>query len=264
MTRPVRSPLKDKPLRLPGQSLREERAELVWDKLGFPFLLTAFFLLLAGWEWMGELKALPRSPIAVMVAALLAALFAVWRFVRIRPRLQALKQGEEGERAVGQYLERLRESGYQVFHDVLTFNANIDHVLIGPAGVFTVETKTWSKPLQGEARITFDGERVLFGGREPDRNPVVQARAQAGWLKHQLTESTGRKVETFPVLLFPGWFVEPPVQPKDRTRQLWLLEPKALPAFLAQEPVRLTPEDASLIAFHLSRFIRSLERDRAA
>ena len=111
------------------------------------------------------------------IAAVLAALFAVWRFIRLRSRFRDLRQGEEGERAVGQFLERLRETGYQVFHDVIGFNANIDHVLIGSAGIFTIETKTWSKPLRGDARVPFDGERVWVGGHEPDRNPVVQARA---------------------------------------------------------------------------------------
>ena len=34
-------------------------------------------------------------------------------------------------------------------------------------------------------------------------------------------------------------------------------EPKALPYFLANEPVRLTPEDVKLLSYHLSRLIRS-------
>jgi hypothetical protein len=42
-----------------------------------------------------------------------------------------LMQGREGEKAVGQYLERLRARGYQVLHDIPGENFNIDHVLIG-------------------------------------------------------------------------------------------------------------------------------------
>ena len=134
--------------------------------------MAAFFLLLAGWEWIAELRQAPRTPWVVTIAALMASLFAVWRFVRLRQRFRDLRQGEEGERAVGQFLERLRETGYQVFHDVIGVNANIDHVLVGSAGTFTIETKTWSKPVRGDARVSFDGERVLVGGHEPDRNPV--------------------------------------------------------------------------------------------
>lgn len=36
-----------------------------------------------------------------------------------------------------------------------------------------------------------------------------------------------------------------------------MLEPKALPAFIETEPVRLAEADVKLAAFHLSRYIRS-------
>jgi hypothetical protein len=171
-----------------------------------------------------------------------------------------LKQGIEGEKVVGQFLERLRESGYHIFHDLIGSGFNVDHVLIGPAGVFTVETKTWSKPARGETRIKFDGERLTAAGREPERNPVVQARAQAAWLKSVLAESTGRQFDVFPVVVFPGWFIE---QTEGSLRNIWVLEPKALPKFLQKEPQCLAPEDVKLASFHLSRFIRSSEQERS-
>jgi len=61
--------------------------------------------------------------------------------------------------------------------DVVGDGFNVDHVLIGPAGVFTVETKTHSKP-RGDARVVFDGEAIQVAGMEPDRDPVVQARGR--------------------------------------------------------------------------------------
>lgn len=155
---------------------------------------------------------------------------------------------------VGQYLERLREHGYQVFHDVLGARFNLDHVLIGPAGIFTIETKTWSK--RPDSRIVFDGDTITADGFTPDRNPVVQAKAQAGWLRELLAESTGRKFPARPVILFPGWWVE---QGKGTTREVWVLEPKALPGFLDHEPEVLSAEDVKLASYHLSRFIRVKE-----
>ena len=43
---------------------------------------------------------------------------------------------------------------------------------------------------------------------KPDRDPIVQAQAQAGWLKQLMRESTGREFPVAPVILFPGWYVE--------------------------------------------------------
>lgn len=259
MSEPTKSPIKDKPLRAPGQSLEEDRRKLVENKLETPFVLALFFTLLAALEWWRYYMKLPLNPVIFTTAAILLLTFLGWRVFKIRPQMHALKQGAEGEKAVGQFLERLRENGYQVFHDLIGTGFNVDHVLIGPAGVFTVETKTWSKPHRGEARIKFDGELLTVTGREPERNPVVQARAQASWLKGLLAESTGRQFEVFPVVVFPGWYIE---QNNDSLKNIWVLEPKALAKFLGNEPQCLTPEEVKLASYHLSRFIRSAEKER--
>jgi hypothetical protein len=257
----TKSPIKDKPLRLPGQSLEEERRKLLEDKLETPVLLAAFTLAWAAIEWIRYYMDSPVSPVIFTIVAVLMIGFAAWRFLRALPKVRTLKQGIEGEKAVGQFLERLREKGYHVFHDLIGSGFNVDHVLIGPAGIFTVETKTRSKPLRGEPRIRFDGNQLTIMGREPDRNPIVQARAQAAWLRSLLVESTGRPLNVFPVVVYPGWFIE---QSAASLRSIWVLEPKALPKFLENEPNRLTPEDVRLASYHLSRFIRANERDRSA
>ncbi len=88
----------------------------------------------------------------------------------------------------------------------------------------------------------------------------MQARAQAAWLERLLAESTGRQMEVFPVVVFPGWFIE---QTEGSLRNIWVLEPKALPKFLENVPQCLAPEDVKLASFHLSRFIRSSEQERS-
>jgi hypothetical protein len=123
--------------------------------------------------------------------------------------------------------------------------------------LFTIETKTWSKPARGEPRIDFDGERVVAAGYVPDRDPVVQAKAQAGWLRQVIEETARRRVFVWPVVLFPGWFVR---QTEGSTRDVWVLEPKALPGFLAHVRDRLSPDDVKLIGSHLSRHIRASGR----
>ncbi len=258
MVEASKSPLKDKPLRHAGQSLEEERRLLIDDKIETPMLLALVFVLAAGLEWWRYWQDMKPSPALFTIAAVTVVLWSAWRVRRLRSRLKALKQGIEGEKAVGQFLERLRSTGYDVFHDIVAPGFNIDHVLIGPGGVFSIETKTWSKPARGDARIQFDGERLMVNGFQPDRDPIVQAKAQATWLRNQLAESTGRTLDVHPVVLFPGWFIESPTG----NREIWVLEPKALPTFLANSPRRLELSDVKLASYHLSRFIRSVERDR--
>lgn len=255
--RKTRSPITDKPLRQPGQSLEEERQKLFEDKLEPYALMALFFVLFAALEWWKVWWNMPPSPILFTAVALCFLCFAALRVFKALPRLRALRQGIDGEKAVGQYLERLRTQGYQVFHDVMGPTFNVDHVLIGPAGVFTIETKTWSKPVTGDARVTADAEGLLVGGQRPDRDPIVQARAQASWIHHQLKESTGKSFAVRPVIVFPGWFIDPSAT---RLSNLWILEPKALPAFLDHEPEQIDASDVRLASFHLSRSVRSGER----
>jgi hypothetical protein len=259
MAEPSRSPIKDKPLRFPGQSCQEERAKLISDKLESWLLWAVFMLVLAGWEWFRYFQPGPTSPWVLTVAALFVCIYVAFRIYRIRPRLRALNQGIEGEKAVGQFLDRLREQGYCVFHDVLAEGFNVDHVLIGPGGVFTIETKTWSKPARGDARVTYDGKQVLVAGQTPDRDPIAQAKSQARWISSVLLESTGRKLAVQPVVVFPGWYVD--AAPGSQ-QTVWVMEPKGLPAFLSQQVARLSAEDVRLAVFHLSRFVRSGERER--
>ena len=255
----VRSPLKDKPLRLPGQSVEEQRRKLIEDRFEMPAFVAVVLFIIAGMEWGRSLSELPYSPELYTAMALGALSFVGWRFFRLRPQLRALRQAAEGEKAVGQFLEELRALGYKVFHDVVGDGFNVDHVVIGRAGVFAVETKTWSKPRTGEAKIAFDGTQLKVGDRQPDDRVVIQARAQAAWLRELLRATTGMAFDVRSVVLFPGWFIE---QAPGSTRDIWVLNPKALPGFLRNEEAALADSDVTLAAYHLSRFIRAKEREK--
>lgn len=56
--------------------------------------------------------------------------------------IQNLALGAEGERETARELGRLA-AGWTVRHDLNGRFGNLDHVLLGPAGVFILETKAW-------------------------------------------------------------------------------------------------------------------------
>lgn len=254
---PTRSPLKAPPLRYAGQSLDEEIQKIIDDKISdYGFWVTIFigFALL---EWIRQAIAMPPQPIFFTILAIFGGGYAVLRIRTYKRKIRQLRLGRDGERAVGQYLEALREKDYRVFHDLCGDlsgqNFNIDHVLIGRAGIFSIETKTISKPAAGQAEVYYEGEKISVNGFVPDRDPIVQAKAQAHWLGNLINESTGKSFKVRPVVLFPGWFISK--QPKGA--EVWVLEPKALPSFLEHENETLSSDEVSLVAFHLSRYIRA-------
>lgn len=242
------SPLKDKPLRNPGQGLDERIQGLLDDKVFSYFWYAAGFSLLAIVEWVGYLLKTPRMPWIFTSAAVLATGWAALRIPALRREVRALRQGRDGEKAVGQYLERFRKQGAQVFHDIPGEDFNLDHVVISDRGVLIVETKSLSKP-HPKSTITIEDGQLLIAGQRPDRNPLEQVHAQAAWPARLLQESTGKSFPIQGAVVFPRWFVEP--QNANSKLDVWVLEPKALPGYLAREPVRLSASDVSLAAFHL-------------
>lgn len=249
------SPLKDKPLRNPGQSLDEELQRLLNEDINEWIILFLMPFIFTGYEWWRAVSNTPPQPLGALIAAIPISGYAVYRLYRLRSQLKRLRMARDGEKAVGQYLSDLRENGYRVFHDIVGKGFNVDHVVICDRGIFTIETKTYSKSSSGKSTIHFDGETIKVNGQLMERNAVEQAKAQAYWVREVLKESTGRSFAVKPVVVFPGWFVE-----STKTKgsaDLWVLNPKALPTFIDNEPQRVTPEDVKLAAYHLSRYIRT-------
>jgi hypothetical protein len=238
--------------------VQEKLVDLALSEL-LPYVIAAACLcVLAVAEGVATLGHWGRHPQAYALAALVAAGACTWKIWRSRDRIEALRLGRDGERTVGEYLEHLRTQGASVFHDIQAGGFNLDHVVLSPRGFYAIETKAWTKPPDADARITLADGSLLAAGCSPDRDPIKQAQAGAGWLSRLLEESTGRRFHVRGVILFPGWWVEPMSR---SWRQLadnpWVLSPRALPSFIKNSAVQIAEEDVKLASYHLSRFVRT-------
>lgn len=155
-------------------------------------LLSAVFLagLMAG-------AALPRVPRTVAGAGLLGvAVFLVWA---VRDGLNGIRsffKGARGEEMVAALLEAL-PSGYHVFHDVpCGESGGIDHLVVGPSGLFVVETKFWS------GVVTVSDGVVRVNGAPPSRSPLQQVVASSGALKVLLEGRLEAAPACVPVVCF--------------------------------------------------------------
>ena len=82
MTEPERSPIKNKPLRMPGQSLEEERAALLENKFETWALMAAFLVAMAVFEWFRYFRPLPPQPWLLSMCAVGMLGFATRRASR--------------------------------------------------------------------------------------------------------------------------------------------------------------------------------------
>lgn len=92
--------------------------------------------------------------------------------------------GATGERQTAAQLERLPE-GWHVVHDIRDGRGNWDHIVVGPAGVFAIDSKWFGR----EARVADD---ALSSGRIRERGIAHRSRA------YRLNEALAREIGSAP------------------------------------------------------------------
>jgi hypothetical protein len=111
------------------------------------------------------------APRLSLVVGGLAAMVAGWA-LRFRPSPDAVawRQGAAGERRTARLLDPLERHGWAVLHDLAIprSRANLDHLVIGPGGVFVIDSK------QHRGRLQLDPTGRLWHGRYP-LAPTLQA-----------------------------------------------------------------------------------------
>jgi hypothetical protein len=102
--------------------------------------------------------------------------------------------GAEGERKTETALKSLEPPEWAVVHDVACVRGNYDHIVVGRAGVFLLETKN----LQGIVHIR-DGQPYLRRRSDPEADKAcswirADALAGAATLKEDIQRRTGRRL----------------------------------------------------------------------
>jgi hypothetical protein len=114
-------------------------------------------------------------------------------------------KGAAGERSLGNALEQLRERGFGVLHDrrIPGTRANIDHLVVGPAGIFVIDAKSYSGKVERRDRgwVLARDWRLYVGGR--DRTTLVTGvAAQQEAVRNALIDSPFHDCRVVPVLCF--------------------------------------------------------------
>ena len=177
-----------------------------------------------------------------LFVATLVAVLVYWR--KGLRRVESFFRGARGEERVANVLARLPET-YHVFHDFVAGREHVDHVAVGPAGVFSIETKSW----QGNVEIV-EGH-LLVNGALPSRDPVVQAQRQADQVRIAL-KRLGYGGTVVPVVCFASdTFVCDPAA----CGPVKVLNAKTLADWFAAQPQMVPPND-------LARLVQIMETGR--
>lgn len=165
---------------------------------------------------------------------------------------RAWRKGSAGERRVGRTLDRLSRSGVRTLHDrkMPGSAANIDHVAVTPAGVFTIETKAY----RGRLEVRGHGTQ-LWINRSNRTSLVDQAKRQADAVRSALGRS-GVEVPIHPLLCFVDTEL-PLLFPPRHVGGVIICTPNGLSKrLLGRSSIRITKDQVAAVAEVLDSALR--------
>ena len=178
---------------------------------------------------------------ATLMAGMLIGAFAV--LPELAPWwIKKWREGAEAERETERLIGPLAAEGWHAVHDVDIGHGNLDHVLVGPGGVYLLETK--SRP----GKVRFErGRLVTRRADEPveesrDEWTADRARARAAALRHALDYVGVRWVNA--VIVVHGELEPGAVEGESVT----VVRSDRLADWLRAQPVRLPPYRVKEIA----------------
>jgi hypothetical protein len=153
---------------------------------------------------------LDRHFIAWFAGMIAGGFLALWIALRDTPPryVEKWRDGAEGERKAEKALRPLERAGWWVFHDVDNAHGNYDHIAVGRAGVFLLDSKNLEGivDVQGGvphlARRHDPEENLAFAGIRP------RGLAAAARLKDDIERRTGHRTWVQAVVVFWSEFPE--------------------------------------------------------
>jgi hypothetical protein len=179
----------------------------------------------------------------IAVAWLLMWFTAKWGTDKIdaidRERM-SWRKGAAGETVVAGVLETLPDD-FVVVHDVSKRFGNIDHIVVGPTGVYVVDTKNW------KGRVSANGSGELLQNGKPCERPTIKITLRAVMdFQSKLKALVEKEHFVRGLLVFPMAYVEANF---GSTKQIHCLRDDQLVDYIQNQTfsARLEPEDIKRI-----------------
>ena len=159
------------------------------------------------------------------------------RLFNVHTQERAWRVGADGEEAIGARLNKLRDRGWHVLHSIPvgTRGSDIDHVAIGPGGVFTLNSKN-----HPGGKIWVAKYQMRVNGHVVDY--LRNARFEAERASKMLTRSAGIPVAVRSCVVVLTGTVVPEIKIKEMPDDVMVLDRMDIPKIFNRSTQRLTSE----------------------
>ncbi|MEV0829095.1 nuclease-related domain-containing protein [Nonomuraea rubra] len=142
--------------------------------------------------------------VGVTAGVIAGILEAVYR-ARSSSSVPAWRRTSVAERRTEAQLRRLERSGYRTLHAraIPGSEAQIDHLVVGPTGVYAVDSEKWDRRLPVRVQMG----KKLFHGPFDMKPRLTEAKWEATQASELISKSFGREISVVPSLAIYG----PPV-----------------------------------------------------
>ena len=192
---------------------------------------------------------------AGLVTGMAIAMFVI---ARMSPPhwIERWQDGAVGEQWTGRALHELESHGWRIFHDLAASRGNIDHVVVGPGGVFLLDSKLWA------GSVTVDADSAVVRRLEdPDVywrfTSPAHVKGLAVEVSQAIRASTRATVWVTPVIVVWGEFAQ--VVGGDKCK---FVHGDALARWLSDQPARIAPGRVEQIAEAVASALAGLDVTR--
>ena len=254
--------------RIQGEGLQEKIRDIEFS-IYETIMIPAFFVMLTILLWLFclDIKWLKFDIATAIIYTIITIILIIRAFRKaknLRKSLNNYRKGLEGERLVGEVINKLSNDKTYVFHDIPGDRFNVDHIIVSTRGVFVVETKHFDRSKCHE--FTFDGNMVYRLMKDGTRylcpKLLPQMDGEAKFIQNEIESRTEIKIPVIKVAVLIGCFIhtpaenEPDQNMKKYFSKYWIVNEKLLSSMFLQEKEVYDDSVVKFIASHIKELVK--------
>jgi|GEM_PF-3206943 len=187
----------------PAETLIYRRDERLFNDVILSIIAGSLFLGLLLIFWVNYYFPFKGSMIFASVTCISIATYLFSKAWKNYRAVKLMNVGIKSERDVGHFLQQnIAPLGYRVLNSLNRNNHDIDHIIVGPTGVYCIETKNLQWMIENP--VEFDGNLITVNGKElPRKDPIKQSKSAAAEVSAFL-QAYDIQLFVTPVVLLPG------------------------------------------------------------